>query len=144
MILIPGTEVTALNKYKDHFGKPNFFRLFRAFYKMCQIPKEAQNNPLGIFMDKHSVIRGFKEVFEIDNEEIAIRFYKIFTISKEELMNITVPKTVEQQGNTWASTASNSDFENGQKKGQPHFHRISNINLLRFMEVMMEFMDTVS
>lgn len=44
-------------------------------------------------MDKASTIRGFKEVFDIDNEEIAIRFYKVLTISKEEIMNLTLPKT---------------------------------------------------
>lgn len=144
MMVVPGTDITALNKYKDHFGKPNFYKLFRSFYKMCQIPKEAQNNPLGIYMDKNSVVRGFKEVFDIDNEEIAIRFYKVFTVSKAELMHLTVPKTIEQQGNAWASTASCSDIDIGHKKGQPQFHRIYNINLLRFMEVMMEFLDTVS
>lgn len=41
MIHISGSYVNELVKYKGKFGAPNFFKLFRAFYKMSVIPKEA-------------------------------------------------------------------------------------------------------
>ena len=40
-------------------------------------------------MDRSSTIRGFKEVFDIDMEEIAVRFYNIFTLPEEEIMSKT-------------------------------------------------------
>jgi hypothetical protein len=46
---------------------------------LCHIPDDAQNNPLILYMDENSVLKGFRATFGIQNEEIALRFYKLFT-----------------------------------------------------------------
>lgn len=71
-------EVRALHDYRKDFGQELFFKLFRAYYKLCVIPEDAQNNPFGIYMDRQSAIRGFEEIFGIKEEEIAVRFCKLF------------------------------------------------------------------
>ena len=143
MIHIAGSYVQELVKYKGKFGAPNFFKLFRAFYKMCVIPKEAQNNPMCLYMDRASTIRGFKEVFNIDNEEIAIRFYKVLTISKEEIMMITLPKTEIANYNGKKMMESSSSGIN-LSSANNQYKRIYKIDLLRFYEVMGNWLDTVS
>ena len=85
MIIIPEYKITKLIEYRNFFGSPTFFKIFRAFYKLSNIPYETQNNPFALYMDRESCIRGFKEVFDISFEEIAVRFYKMFTLSDDEL-----------------------------------------------------------
>ena len=64
--------------YKEHFGIVNFLNIFRVFYMLSNIPKEAENNPFAIYMDQSSAIRGFSAAFGIDYEEMAVRFYNLF------------------------------------------------------------------
>ena len=45
---------------------------------LSKIPSDAQNNPFAMYMSQRSCIRGFKFVFGIDIEEVAIRFYNLF------------------------------------------------------------------
>jgi len=52
-------------------------------------------------MDRNSVIRGFKEVFGVDNEEIAVRFYKLFVMSDAELIFRTTPRRPELDQTAW-------------------------------------------
>ena len=52
--------------------------MFRIFYKLANIPDDAQNNPFTLFLDLNSILRNFKKVFEIDNEEVAYRFASLF------------------------------------------------------------------
>ena len=45
---------------------------------MANIPEEAENNLFMVYIDKHSLIKNFHKVFDIESEEIAIRFYNMF------------------------------------------------------------------
>lgn len=56
----------------------NFFNIFSCFYLLSRIPKSAENNPYALYMDEKSVVEGFRATFGIENEEVALRFYKIF------------------------------------------------------------------
>lgn len=64
--------------FRQNFGSPNFFRLFKIFYYLSQIPKDAQNNPFLIFIDRKSICKNFYRVFGEQNDEIAIRIYNLF------------------------------------------------------------------
>jgi hypothetical protein len=46
--------VRELYSYKEHFGIENFLNIFRIFYLLSNIPKEAENNPFAIYMDQQS------------------------------------------------------------------------------------------
>ena len=52
-------EVRELFSYKEHFGPENFYNIFRCFYLLSNIPREAENNPFALFMDGASAVRGF-------------------------------------------------------------------------------------
>lgn len=57
------------------------------FYLMSNIPEGTQDNPFNLYMDKNSVLRSFSSVFDIDDEEIAIRFYSLFVEDKIDRAN---------------------------------------------------------
>mmetsp|Transcript_4613 Transcript_4613/g.7021 ORF Transcript_4613/g.7021 Transcript_4613/m.7021 type:complete len:184 (+) Transcript_4613:971-1522(+) len=78
MTLISETKVYELINYRQTLGEANFFRVFRSFYKLSNIPEDAQNNPFALTMDKASILRGFRSVFGISNEEMAVRFSVLF------------------------------------------------------------------
>jgi hypothetical protein len=86
IIVIKEAVISQLCKFRKQFGTPSFFKLFRAFYKLCNITTETQNNPFELFMDRKSCLRGFKEVFGIDIEEVALRFFRLFTLSDKEVI----------------------------------------------------------
>jgi hypothetical protein len=46
---------------------------------MSQIPECAENNPFSLYMDKESCLQNFKHLFGVDNEEVALRFFTMFT-----------------------------------------------------------------
>jgi len=41
MIHISKEDSDELIKYRNFFGAPNFFKIFRAFYKLANIPEDA-------------------------------------------------------------------------------------------------------
>jgi hypothetical protein len=86
LIIIGEHKVRKLVKFREQFGSPTFFKVFRAFYKLSLITFETQNNPLALYMTRQSCIRGFKEVVGLDVEELAARFFALFTVSKAELL----------------------------------------------------------
>jgi len=45
---------------------------------LAVIPRDANNNPMSPYIDKKSIIRNFHKVFNIENEEIAVRFFSLF------------------------------------------------------------------
>jgi hypothetical protein len=95
MITIHYSKIDALITFRKHFGSPNYFKLFRAFYKLSVITSETQNNPFSLYMDRNSVIRGFKEVFGVENEEVAIRFYHMFVMTDGEMVFRTNPRKID-------------------------------------------------
>ena len=86
--LVDKKEVEELINMRSNFGNINFFRIFRIFYKLAVIPRDANNNPMAPYIDKKSIIRNFHKVFNIENEEIAVRFYSLFKYTEpvEELV----------------------------------------------------------
>lgn len=76
--LVDKKEAEELINMRTNFGNINFFRIFRIFYKLAVIPRDAHNNPMAPYIDKKSIIRNFYKVFNIENEEIAVRFYSLF------------------------------------------------------------------
>lgn len=91
MIVISENKIRKLCMYRERLGSPTFFKVFRAFYKLCQLSHETQNNPFALFMDRQSCIRGFGLAFGVNVRfpgmmEIASRFFNLFTISEEEIM----------------------------------------------------------
>ena len=76
--MVVATKVHDLIAFRLIFGAPNFFKLFRAFYALCHVPEECQNNPLVIHMNRNSCVKNFERVFGHDNEEVAIRFNELF------------------------------------------------------------------
>jgi len=62
----------------NYFGIENYLKLFHIFYVLSQVTEETQNHPLLLFMDQRSVVKGFRFIFDIDIEEVAIRFYTLF------------------------------------------------------------------
>lgn len=77
-MLLPLESIKDLFFHRKLLGMANFLNFFRVFYMLAEIPKDAQNNPLAMYMSQRSCIRGFKYVFGIDIEEVAIRFYNLF------------------------------------------------------------------
>lgn len=65
MVLVDEKKVYDLIWYRTFFGNPNFFKIFRAFYKLANVPEDAQNNPFAMFLDKNSLMRSFEEVFGV-------------------------------------------------------------------------------
>jgi hypothetical protein len=45
-------EVEELINLRTNFGNINFFRIFRIFYKLAVIPRDANNNPMAPYIDK--------------------------------------------------------------------------------------------
>lgn len=84
MITIPEDQIAELIEYRKFFKDPQFFKIFRMFYALAVVPEDVQNNPFLLFIDKESVIRNFHNVFDEDNEEIAIRFYNVLLMVKNE------------------------------------------------------------
>lgn len=41
MLLVSKEDTDELIKYRAFFGPPNFFKIFRAFYKLSNIPEDA-------------------------------------------------------------------------------------------------------
>ena len=76
--MVVASKVNDLIKYREIFGHPNFFKVFRAFYALSHIPEESQNNPLVLYMNRGSCIKYFERVFGHENEEVAIRFNELF------------------------------------------------------------------
>jgi len=76
--LINETAIYELLRFRAHFGPPNFFRVFRLFYSLSIIPEDAQNNPFALYLDEASILRNFESVFGVNNEEVAIRFFRLF------------------------------------------------------------------
>lgn len=89
LVLIGESKIKKLVAYRELFGAPSFFKIFRAFYKLSHITPDTQNNPFALYMDRASCLRGFAEVFDIEVEEIAVRFFRVFTVSEAELMSRT-------------------------------------------------------
>ena len=52
--------------------------MFRIFYRLANVPDDAQNNPFMLYMDLVSILRNFEEVFGVKNEEVAHRFHSMF------------------------------------------------------------------
>lgn len=91
VILLNQEQIRELFVAKKFLGIANFLNIFRAFYLLSEIPKDAQNNPFGIYMTQKSCLRGFKAAFGIDIEEVAIRFYQLFVSEgegKQRIYNI--------------------------------------------------------
>ena len=88
MIHITREDCDELMKYRHFFGAPNFFKLFRSFYKLANIPEDAQNNPFSIILDENSVKRGFEDVFGIKNQELSLRFASLLTREIDHLPKV--------------------------------------------------------
>jgi len=41
MVLIEDKKITELMDHRSFFGNPNFFKLFRSFYRLANIPEDA-------------------------------------------------------------------------------------------------------
>lgn len=78
MIHVDAEIIIELIHYRDYFKDPQFFKLFRIFYSMANIPEDAENNVFKVYIDKHSIIKNFHKNFGIESEEIAIRFFNMF------------------------------------------------------------------
>jgi hypothetical protein len=76
--LIHDYSIYDLIQSRQYFGAPNFFRIFRIFYQLSNVPEDTQNNPFALYLDEASMIRNFESVFGINNEEIAVRFFRLF------------------------------------------------------------------
>lgn len=76
--LVNDDNVYKLVEHRSFFGPANFFRVFRIFYQLAVIPEDAQNNPFALTLDENSTVRNFESAFGIKNEEIAVRFFKLF------------------------------------------------------------------
>ena len=76
--LVNDENVYKLLEHRSYFGPANFFRVFRIFYQLAVTPEDAQNNPFALALDKNSVVRNFEGAFGIKNEEIAVRFFRLF------------------------------------------------------------------
>ena len=50
-VLVNLASIKALYLARQHFGLVNFINIFRLFYTLSNIPPDAENNPLRIFMD---------------------------------------------------------------------------------------------
>lgn len=70
--------MAALSFYKEHFGPENFFNIFKCFYQLAHVPENAQNNPAELYIDRSSMVKGFKITFGIDFEEVAVRVFNLF------------------------------------------------------------------
>ena len=73
MVLVDEKKIFDLVWYRSVFGNANFFRIFRSFYRLANIPEDAQNNPFAMFLDKNSLSRSFADVFGVENNELASR-----------------------------------------------------------------------
>ena len=69
--------LTDLTACRHTLGSPNFFKAFRIFYYLANIPKKTHNNPLALYIDKHSLTTHFTQVFGLANSEIAVRFFNM-------------------------------------------------------------------
>jgi hypothetical protein len=76
--LVNETQIFELVQFRAHFGGPNFFRVFRMFYQLSNVPEDAQNNPFALYLDEASLVRNFESVFGVKNEEVAVRFFRLF------------------------------------------------------------------
>jgi hypothetical protein len=76
--LVNDDNVYKLIEHRTFFGAPNFFRIFRIFYELAVIPEDAQNNPFALVLEQHSMVKNFESVFKVENEEVAVRFFKLF------------------------------------------------------------------
>ena len=81
MILINDKQISDFVSFRAFFGNRNFFKIFRSFYRLANVPADAQNNPFSLRLDKNSLRRSFKTVFGINNNELAIRLAGLFTDS---------------------------------------------------------------
>jgi len=52
-------------------------------------------------MDRNSVIRGFPEVFGVENEEVAVRFYKMFVMTDSEMVFRTNPRKLDVESEAY-------------------------------------------
>lgn len=78
MDLVLADQVRRLHARKEHFGVENFINVFNCFYLLSNVPRDAQNHPLALYMDAASAQRGFHAAFGVECEEVAIRFYHLF------------------------------------------------------------------
>ena len=76
--LVTDDNVYKLIEHRAYFGLPNFFRIFRIFYQLATVPEDAQNNPFALVLDQQSMVENFSSIFKVDNEEVAVRFFKLF------------------------------------------------------------------
>jgi hypothetical protein len=53
----------------------NFFKVFRLFYSLSNIPSNIQNNPLAPYIDKQSFMANYEKLIGFTNEEVAIRVF---------------------------------------------------------------------
>ena len=81
VVLLNDRQISDFISFRAFFGNFNFFKIFRSFYRLANVPADAQNNPFSLRLDKNSLRRSFKDVFGIDNNELAIRFLQMFTDS---------------------------------------------------------------
>ena len=78
VVIISGDQVRELNSFKEHFGQKNFYNIFWCFYTLANVPADCENNIFALYMDEHSVKRGFKTVFGVEIEEVQLRFFNLF------------------------------------------------------------------
>ena len=81
-------------------------------------------------MDRESCLRGFKEVFDIDCEEVALRFFRLFTMSDKEV----IFKTTDH--------VPHSEDAIKFQKNEPFGNKTYRIDILRFFEVITNLLDT--
>ena len=77
-IPVTDKQCEALINYRKLLGPENFFNIFRCFYLLSHIPSDADNNPMALYIDQASIVRGFFATFGVDYEEVAIRLFNLF------------------------------------------------------------------
>lgn len=77
VVTVSDNYLTDLTACRHALGSANFFKVFRTFYYLANIPKNTHNNPMALFIDKNSLMTHFTQVFGLANSEIAVRFYNM-------------------------------------------------------------------
>ena len=59
VVTVSDNYLTDLTACRHTLGSANFFKVFRIFYFLANIPNNVHNNPLALFIDKNSLMTHF-------------------------------------------------------------------------------------